>query len=74
MFAAARPKEQKRHSKKCAEITALLGSLVDQYNMMLPYGRQRRQRAVLDDIKQHTFAWANEYRRLDGEEHRWVGG
>jgi hypothetical protein len=67
-YCAARPKEQKRHSKKCADITTQLGSLVEQYNILLPYGSKQRRQAQLEDVKRHTFAWANEYRSLDGEE------
>ena len=71
---AARPKEQKRHSKKCAEITTQLGSFVEQYNVLLPHGSKPRPPAQLEDIKRHTFAWAAEYRHLDGEEPAGVFG
>lgn len=64
---SARPKEQKRHSKKCAKITTQVGGLVEQYNVLIPYGSKQRPQAQMDDVKQHVYPWAAEYRRLDGE-------
>lgn len=70
----ARPKEQKRHSKKCAKITTQVGGLVEQYNVLLPHGSTSRLPAKLDDIKQHVYPWTAEYKRLDGEEPAGVCG
>lgn len=66
--ATARPKEQKRHSKKCAQIITLLGSMVEQYNILRPFGSVPRPEAKLEDIKQHIFPWAVEYRAPHDED------
>jgi len=43
---AARPREQKRHSRKCSQLIGQLGGLVQQ-NLLLPHGSVRRQMAQI---------------------------
>lgn len=58
---AAVPKERRRYSSKCTDLIKQVETKVLQYNLLLPHGQCTRQPAVLEDVRQCTFAWIEEY-------------
>jgi len=55
------PKERRRYASKCTDLVKQLEVKVQQYNMLLPFGQRTRVAVVLQEIRQCSFAWMEEY-------------
>lgn len=58
---AAMPKERRRYASKCTDLVKQLEVKVQQYNMLIPFGQRTRVAVVLQDIRQCSFTWMEEY-------------